>query len=158
MSSTDNGVTFSKPVILSKDNWQINGCPHSGPTSTASASGNLIAWFSGTTDAPGIRIVNQQGKRLFVLDDPSARNAYLVPASKTSILLWEQSQPSETGNTSLIAYRTVSPDQTSATQFVKSSLNATNASGIVVGNQLVVAYEVRNPNNKNSVAIAQVEL
>ena len=158
MSSGDNGLTFTKPAILSKDNWQINGCPHSGPTSSASATGTVIAWFSGTTDAPGIRLVNQQGKRLFVLDDPSARNAYLVPAPKTSVLLWEQSQPSETGTASVIAFRTVGSDQTSATQFVKNGLNATNASGIVMGNQLVVAYEVRTTNNKNSVSFAQVDL
>jgi hypothetical protein len=158
MSSADNGVTFAKPAILSKDNWQINGCPHSGPTSAVGAGSNLIAWFSGTTDAPGIRLVNQQGKRLFVLDEPTAKNAYLVTASKAAVLVWEQNQSSETGTTSVIAYRTIGATQTSTTQFVKNGQNGTNASGIVVGNQLLVAYEVKNPNNRNSVAFAQVDL
>jgi len=158
MSSTDNGLTFSKPGILSKDNWQINGCPHSGPTSSAGAGGNFIAWFSGTSDAPGIRVVNQQGKRLFVLDDPTAKNAYLVPAPKATVLLWEQSQSSEAGMSTTIAYRAINSMQSTGTSFVKSGKSATNASGIVVGNQLVVAYEVRNPSNKNSVAVTLVDL
>jgi hypothetical protein len=94
MSSKDNGASFTKSEILFKDNWQINGCPHSGPTSSVGTGTNLIAWFSGTQESPGIRVVNQQGKRLFVLDDPTAKNAYLVAAPKSVVLLWEQNQTS----------------------------------------------------------------
>lgn len=158
MTSTDNGATFSKAQNLFADNWKINGCPHSGPTSTASANGNLIAWFSGTTGSPGIRVVTQQGKRLFVLEDPTAKNAFLVPTPKSSVLLWEQNQTSETGLTSVIAYKTITTNQNPATQFVKNALNGTNATGIVVDNQLVVAYELKNANNKNSIGLAQIEL
>ena len=158
MSSTDNGRTFSKPQILSKDNWQINGCPHSGPTSSAGGGSPLIAWFSGTQDAPGIRVVNEQGKRLFVLDDPTAKNAYLVPTQKSSVLLWEQSQPSESGISSIIAFRNITGAATPSTQFVKNAQNGTNASGLVLDGQLVVAYEVRKPNNKNSIEWATVSL
>ncbi|MGF7214877.1 hypothetical protein GGR92_001017 [Spirosoma lacussanchae] len=158
MSSTDNGKTFTKPAILSKDNWQINGCPHSGPTSSAGGGNPLVAWFSGTTDSPGIRVVNGQGKRLFVLDDPTAKNAYLVPASKSSVLLWEQSQPSESGMSSVIAFRTIDAAGTAATQYVKNAQNGTNASGVVVDGQLLVAYEVRKPNNKNGIDWASVSL
>ncbi|GAB3639454.1 sialidase family protein [Spirosoma arcticum] len=158
MSSTDNGRTFSKPQILSKDNWQINGCPHSGPTSSAGGGSPLVAWFSGTQDSPGIRVVNEQGKRLFVLDDPTAKNAYLVPAPKSSVLLWEQSQPSESGMSSVIAFRNINGAATPNTQFVKNAQNGTNASGLVLDRQLVVAYEVRKPNNKNSIEWATVSL
>ena len=158
MSSTDNGRTFSKPQILSKDNWQINGCPHSGPTSSAGGGSPLVAWFSGTQDSPGIRVVNEQGKRLFVLDDPTAKNAYLVPAQKSSVLLWEQSQSSESGMSSVIAFRNINGAATPSTQFVKNAQNGTNASGLVLDGQLVVAYEVRKPNNKNSIEWATVSL
>ncbi len=158
LSSTDNGTTFSKPAILFKDNWQINGCPHSGPTSATGADNNLIAWFSGTTDAPGIRVVTQQGKRLFVLDDPTAKNAFLVSAPKASVLLWEQNQASEAGLSSMIGYKTISDEKTRATQWVKGAQNGTNASGLVVDNHLIVAYELKQPNNKNSVALTQIEL
>jgi hypothetical protein len=158
MSSTDNGQTFSKPQILFKDNWQINGCPHSGPTSIMGGGSPLIAWFSGSQESPGIRVVTEQGKRLFVLDDPTAKNAYLVPAQKSSVLLWEQSQASENGMTSAIAFRNIAGTAIPATQFVQNTQNGTNASGVVVDGQLVVAYEVRKPNNKNEIQWATVNL
>lgn len=158
MTSADNGQTFVKPAILFADNWQINGCPHSGPTSSMGTDSNLIAWFSGTTSSPGIRVVTQQGKRLFVLDEPTAKNAYLVSAPKSSVLLWEQNQTSEAGLNSIIAYKNINAAQEPATQFVKNSINGTNASGLVVDNQLVIAYEQKNPNQKNSVGLAQIDL
>lgn len=158
MTSTDNGQTFSKPEILFKDNWQINGCPHSGPTSSASSNGNLIAWFSGSEEAPGIRVVTQQGKRLFVLDDQSARNAYLVATPKSSVLLWEQNQNFESGMASVIAYKNINGSGIPATHLIKSAKNSTNASGVAIGNQLIVAYEVRNANNKNGIEWTVVNL
>lgn len=158
MTSTDNGATFTKADNLYADNWKVNGCPHSGPTSSASANGNLIAWMSGTPDSPGIRVATQQGKRLFVLDDATAKNAFLVAAPKSSVLLWEQNQTSEMGVSSVIAYKNITSDQNPATQFVKNGLSGTNATGVVVDNQLVVAYEVKNTNNKNSVGLAQIDL
>ncbi|GAB2577063.1 sialidase family protein [Spirosoma areae] len=158
MSSTDNGASFSKPAILFADNWKVNGCPHSGPTSVVGTGTNLIAWFSGTTESPGIRVVTQQGKRLLVLDEPTAKNAYLVSAPKSSVLLWEQNQTTEAGLTSVIAYKNIKAEQNPATQFVKTNRSGTNASGIIVDNQLLVAYEVKNANNKNLIEFAQIEL
>lgn len=158
LRSSDNGKTFAKQQILSKDNWQINGCPHSGPTSSAGGGNPLVAWFSGTTDSPGIRVVNEQGKRLFVLDEPTAKNPYLIPAPKSSVLLWEQSQPSESGMTSVIAYRNISGAAVPTTQFVKNAISGTNASGLVVDGKLIVAYEVRKGNNKNSMEWTTVSL
>lgn len=158
MTSTDNGATFTKPAILFADNWQINGCPHSGPTSSMGSGTNLIAWYSGTTSDPGIRVVNQQGKRLFVLDEPTARNAWLTPAPNASVLLWEQNQSSEAGVQSVIAYKTITGNTNPATQLVADARNATNASGLVIDNQLVVAYEIKGPNNKNALGLSQVRL
>ena len=158
MTSPDNGVTFAKAAILLADKWKINGCPHSGPTSASSQNGNLIAWMSGTTESPGIRVATQQGKRLFVLDDPTAKNAFLVSAPTSSVLLWEQNQETEAGVSSVIAYKNITANQNPSTQFAKNTLNGTNATGVVIDNQLVVAYEVKNTNNKNSVGLAHVDL
>lgn len=159
MTSTDNGLTFGKPAIMSPDNWKVNGCPHSGPTSSTGGGQNLVAWFSGANDAPGIRVIDQTtGKRLFVIDEATAKNAYLVPAPASSVLLWEQSQVSETGATSMIAYRNILKGQQPTTKMVDGSVNGTNASGLVSNGKLLVAYEVRNPNNRNSMAVAQLDL
>lgn len=158
MSSTDHGKTFTKTGILSADNWKINGCPHSGPTSVVGGNTNLVAWYSGATDAPGIRVATQEGKRLFVLSEPTAKNAYLAAAPNAAVLIWEQSQVSEAGATSYIAYRTIRSAGAAETAKVTESINGTNATGLVSGGKLLVAYEVRNPNNRNSIQVAQLGL
>ncbi|WP_128543374.1 sialidase family protein [Larkinella soli] len=158
MSSTDHGRTFTKSAIFSVDNWKVNGCPHSGPTSSSGGGATVVAWYSGTNDAPGIRVADQAGKRLFVLEDASARNAWLVPTPTASVLLWEQNQMAESGPLSVIAYRSIQSSKPSATRTVDHSVNGTNATGLVSGGKLVVAYEVRNANNRNSMQVARIDL
>ncbi len=161
LTSNDNGATFSKPTPLYADQWKVNGCPHSGPTSSRFGKSNLIAWYSGTTvNSPGIRVVTQEGKRLFVLDDPSAKNAWLLPAPKsTSVLLWEQNngKSPETPVTA-IAYRSIAPNAVSETRWVEASDNATNATGLVVGDRVLVAYEVKRPSKLNAIKLSTVRL
>jgi hypothetical protein len=46
-SSTDGGETYSQPVVVSDDRWQIAGCPVSGPALAAGADGALrVLWYS----------------------------------------------------------------------------------------------------------------
>ncbi|WP_157579175.1 sialidase family protein [Spirosoma montaniterrae] len=158
MRSTDNGATFSKASIFSPDNWRVNGCPHSGPTSSAGGGQNLVAWFSGATDAPGIRVADQNGRKLVVLSEATAKNPYLVPTPSASVLLWEQNQPTESTPVSTIAYRSIQGGKVTDMQVVTGSANGTNASGLAADGQLVVAYEVRQANNKNALGVSLVKL
>ncbi|MGN6194511.1 MAG: hypothetical protein ACTHOB_06200 [Ginsengibacter sp.] len=45
--SENNGITFSTPERISKDNWVINGCPHTGPAMTENKNGIQFTWFTG---------------------------------------------------------------------------------------------------------------
>lgn len=46
-SSSDNGNSFSSPVIVSNDRWQINACPVSGAALALNSENNLaVAWFT----------------------------------------------------------------------------------------------------------------
>lgn len=45
--SENNGTTFSTPERISKDNWVINGCPHTGPAMTENKNGIQFTWFTG---------------------------------------------------------------------------------------------------------------
>ena len=45
--SMNNGKTFSQPERISKDNWVINGCPHTGPAMTENRNGIQFTWFTG---------------------------------------------------------------------------------------------------------------
>jgi hypothetical protein len=156
MVSTDNAETFSKPEILYNDEWKINGCPHSGAVASTSGKGALFAWFSGAEKESGIRLVNNEGKKLLVLNDPSAKNAALADGSQNQILLWEQTKPEN--NLTEIAFKKISKDKVSETIWVDGSANGINSTGLVLDNQLLVAYEVKQANKRNSLRISTVRL
>ena len=156
MISTDNAETFSKSQILHNDEWKINGCPHSGAVASTSGKGALFAWFSGAEKESGIRLVTNEGKKLLVLNDPSAKNAALADGSQNQILLWEQNKPEN--NLTEIAFKKINKDKVSETIWVDGSANGINSTGLVLDNQLLVAYEVKQANKRNSLKISTVRL
>jgi BNR repeat-like domain len=156
MVSTDNALTFSKSQILHNDAWKINGCPHSGAVASTSGKGALFAWFSGAEKESGIRLVNNEGKKLLVLNDPTAKNAALADGSQNQILLWEQNKPEN--NLTEIAFKKINKDKVSETIWVDGSANGINSTGLVLDNQLLVAYEVKQANKRNSLKISTVRL
>jgi hypothetical protein len=44
--SGDDGTTWSDPVYVSRDKWQIDGCPHSGPALVVSKDHLAVAWLT----------------------------------------------------------------------------------------------------------------
>lgn len=152
--SKDNGETFSPQQIISADNWEINGCPHSGAVSTVNGKDNVIAWFSAAPEKPGVRVATQTGERLMVLE-PSASNPYLVKGPKGAIMLWEEAVSKDDKTSSTITYKPVTGNTKVASKTIGEG---TNPTGIVVNNQLWVAYEVKGSNNKSMVKLTQVKL
>ncbi|WP_259015833.1 exo-alpha-sialidase [Emticicia fluvialis] len=54
--SADNGFTFSKPRNVYPDKWQIDACPHSGPSATETTKGVWLTWFTGKEKAAGVKV------------------------------------------------------------------------------------------------------
>jgi BNR repeat-like domain len=154
MTSTDNGLTFSQPKILFADNWKIAGCPHNGPFSTTYGPGTLVSWFSGSDTDKGVRWVTQDGKRLALASDPSARNGNVAAQGNKAVLLWDQVRDEQ----SRIAYRTLTGTQVSDTNWLTESANGSNPSGLVLDNQLLVVYELRNANKRNGLSWSRATL
>ncbi len=155
MVSTDNGQTFTKPVILNNDGWKIQGCPHSGAVSSGyDKKSALFAYYSGAETEKGIRLVTKEGKKLLVLTDNSARNAALAQSNYESVLLWEQIN----GNSPQLAYKKVKNDQVSETFWLKDTAGGVNATTLSTHNQVMVAYEVKNKTNNNSIKISYIQL
>lgn len=44
--SADNGKSFSAVKAISNDNWEIEGCPHSGPSLAVTKDGVNAVWFT----------------------------------------------------------------------------------------------------------------
>jgi BNR repeat-like domain len=156
MTSTDNGQSFSKSQIVHNDGWKINGCPHSGAVSGVHGKTALVAWFSGSQTESGIRLATQEGKKLLVLNDPTAKNQALIAGSKSSVMMWEQNQAGS--DKTQLVFRKINEDKLSETLFVEGSINATNSTGLIFGNQLLVAYEVKQDNKKNKLNISTIAL
>lgn len=156
MTSTDNGATFSKPQIVYADGWKINGCPHSGAISSVHGRSALVAWYSGAETESGIRLVTQAGKKHFVLTEASAKNPCLMTNPKFSVMLWEQNQGEN--NTTQLVFRKINAEEVSETVSLEGSNNAANATGVLLGNQLLVAHEVKQTGKKNSLKIATMVL
>lgn len=156
MVSTDNAQTFGPSQIVYSDQWKINGCPHNGAASAAYGKSALVAWYSGAETETGIRLVNNEGKKLCVLNDRSAKNAFVTGGSNTGVLLWEQDQSGS--NQSHIGFRKVSNGLISETAWVQGSDNGANATGLVLGKELLVAYEVKQVNGRNAFKVGNVSL
>ncbi|PWJ58670.1 BNR repeat protein [Dyadobacter jejuensis] len=152
--STDHGLSFSEPTIILADNWEINGCPHSGPTSSATALGNFVAWFSAAPTAPGIRLATEEGNRLLILDN-QASNATLASNEKQAIFVWQTSD-SEKG--SQIRYRPIDIRSGDVQQMAKLDGIGSAPSALLLDNTLLVASETKNRDGKSTLQITPVAL
>lgn len=155
MISTDNATSFTKPVIVHNDGWKIKGCPHSGAVSSTYGKSALVAWFSGAEKESGVRLATREGKKLLVLEDASAKNPCLVNLPKSALMMWEQNAAD---NTSKIAYRKINNDKVSETIWLDGSSNGTNSVALSIDNQVLVAYEVKQANKRNTIKIGMVAL
>ena len=45
-TSTDEGTTFTSPLTISADNWNIDGCPHTGPSLCSNKAGLVTLWYT----------------------------------------------------------------------------------------------------------------
>jgi len=49
--STNDGKSFTEPERISKDNWFISGCPHTGPAMAENKEGLHFTWFTGGNES-----------------------------------------------------------------------------------------------------------
>ncbi len=52
--SSDNGKTFSNKMPMGRDYWEIEGCPHTGPSFADTKDKLGVAWFTGAKTGSGI--------------------------------------------------------------------------------------------------------
>jgi hypothetical protein len=53
--SSDRGTTWSEPVRVQNDQWQVDACPHAGPALAVDSQQRLhVTWWSGKEGAAGV--------------------------------------------------------------------------------------------------------
>jgi hypothetical protein len=45
-TSSDQGHTFTSPITIGPDNWNIDGCPHTGPSLCSNKAGLFTLWYT----------------------------------------------------------------------------------------------------------------
>ena len=106
-TSTDGGKTFSAPVRVSEDHWQIAGCPEDGPALAAGDAALHIAWSTMTEATPPQKVVfysySTDGGHSFAprvrLDtgagaETVAAHAQIVSAGARVFATWDESAES----------------------------------------------------------------
>ena len=57
-TSTDGGATFGAGTLVAPDNWQLNGCPHSGPTLAVLNGKLFVAWRTVSDNVPQLFVAS----------------------------------------------------------------------------------------------------
>lgn len=92
--STDDGKSFSTPERISKDNWVIFGCPHTGPAMTESKNGMQFTWYTGGKDG-GIYYCssNDEGKSFtdrIKISGANSRHCQIASIGNQVAIVWNE--------------------------------------------------------------------
>lgn len=102
--SDDNGASFRPPLRISADNWEVDGCPHSGPSLAVETSEVHAVWFTAGRgpDEPGLQargpgvyraVASREGEgfgsRIFLSSEARHPQLVRLPAGGTA-LVWDE--------------------------------------------------------------------
>jgi hypothetical protein len=94
--SSDNGNIFSKPKIISQDNWIVDGCPHTGASLAGDQNKIEVVWFT-AGGTPGLyrTVSTDQGKTFQPrqLVSQEALHPQISSLGDLSIIVWDGTKP-----------------------------------------------------------------
>jgi len=86
---------WSPPEALSKDGWEIDGCPINGPAVSSNGKNVAVAWFTAPGDKPSVNLMMSAdsgktfGKKIRVDGgNPAGRTEVLSLASGDAVVSW----------------------------------------------------------------------
>ncbi|NGZ43527.1 hypothetical protein EWU23_03465 [Cytophagaceae bacterium 50C-KIRBA] len=86
--SSDFGKTFNQPTTWMADHWQVNACPHAGPSLVRGPHGLEATWYTGASSGSGIKWAYQDKKELILhLKGDKYRQAQLATNPKGEVAL-----------------------------------------------------------------------
>jgi hypothetical protein len=86
---------WSQPEALTKDGWEIDGCPINGPSVSSNGRNVAVAWFTAPDDKPQVNVLMSNdsgktfGKKIRVDDgNPVGRVGIVSRASGAAVVSW----------------------------------------------------------------------
>lgn len=96
MYSSDSGKTFSTPERIRKDNWAINGCPHTGPGVSLSKNNINFVWHT-MGNGKGVFYTSTKNfgktfsEAINISNNPSAKHQQIINLKNESeIIIWDE--------------------------------------------------------------------
>lgn len=155
------GGQWTEPRTLFADNWNIEGCPVNGPAVAASDRQVAVAWFTGASDLPRVKVIfSKDAGATFgspaQVDDgsPLGRVGVLMLKDGAALVVWLE----RTQKGAEVRARRVRPDGSREESVTIAEANAARASGFPRlaqgGNEIVFAWT--EPGNPSRVRTAVV--
>jgi hypothetical protein len=162
--SVNNGETFSNPVPMGKDNWKIDGCPHTGPSFADNSKELAVTWFTGANSGMGIffkkltdEISIYEDKTLITTVGKHPQMEAL--ANGDYYIVYEDFYKVENQTYNNIVFHTIKSNGTE-TKKVLSSYNTKNDHAIIHKineNQLLIAWATY-VNNSSKIIVTKINL
>jgi hypothetical protein len=162
VASNDGGKTFSAPIVISNDNWEIDGCPHSGPALASDKSTVHAAWYTGKEGEKGVYYSNKTNSKNFesrrlVTTNRNASHPQMCLLRNEVLLVWDEMKESES-DFKQVMFTTFGTKQSKS---VTLSTNGTNAIFPVVlasdEKSAVVAWQ-QFDNDKSQIYVQKLDL
>ena len=100
--SKDDGATFSQPKNIHIDNWQINGCPHTGPSLSSTNKSIASTWYSGKKDNEGIFFKIENDKEKILVSKTGAHPQMVATNEQYHIVFEEYHEKEQKGYTKIV--------------------------------------------------------
>lgn len=137
----------SEPQPLSKDGWEINGCPVNGPAISSAGNNVAVAWFTGAEDQARVNaVLSSNGGMTFGapirIDDgnPLGRVGMIALPSGEALVSWLE----KTGKGAQVRLRRVLPNNSRGESITVSETGAARSSGFPritkSGSEIIIAW------------------
>jgi len=184
--SADDGRTFSAARPISRDNWEISGCPHTGPSLAMLGRSAGVTWFTAGGGAPGLycttalpgagfknrKLVTATGKHPQMITLPEGHTLMVCEEPVEETAATQAHQPSESmemdhskgqimqhgpaGSAKIVLYR-MSGGQAAGNIVLTDGKQADHHAVLAgIGNQLVAAW-VREEKGRSEIAYMTIQ-
>ena len=153
--SKDNGTSFSESRNAYSDKWQVNSCPHAGPSATSTPKGIWMTWFTGKENAAGIKVCDVATGKIINAEISTKVRTPQITTTKagTTFLTYAEIKNQGDDYFKSIALRKLS-GKAQTTYLSKNFEDCSYPSIISFENDLLLAYE-RKIGEQNSVIVWQ---
>lgn len=160
MVSTDMGETFSEPRKVSKDQWEIEACPHNGPDLATSGDKLQAVWYTNSAEKGMFYAERKPGEGVFANKIKLTSNelakhikvAPLVHEQNMVVAVWDEKIKStnSSGMNARIAYKIIQNGNVVEGDYLTSSnTEACNPSLLSLDNgSALVVWTEKNEGNQ----------